>query len=363
MANGWTQAEEGIVWHAPWNEPFQLAGFPWSDSDRVFRRLPLHLPKPLPPAVELLSWCTAGGQVRFTSDTDILKVKVRLREQFGMDCAPPAGPYGFEHMAHTGVSGFDLYLGEPGAERFYGVTRFPSGAQEYECQLLGRSGREPLSFILNFPLFNGVEELHVGIGADASIEAPPPYRIDRPVVVYGTSITHGGCASRPGACYTNILSRRLNVPFVNLGFSGSGQGEREVAEATATIRNPALFILDYEANSGGKMDGTLPGFIEALRASHPEVPILVVSRIRFAKESLKSEPGMRRAGNRCRTYQQSYVNMLRAAGDLHVHFFDGARLLGRDYDECTVDGVHATDLGFFRMAGKLAPVIQDLLYP
>ncbi|MHB0935269.1 MAG: SGNH/GDSL hydrolase family protein [Armatimonadota bacterium] len=362
MASVQTQIEQDIVWHAPYDEPFQLCGFPWFGGDRIFRRLPLRLPKPLPPAVELLSWCTAGGQVRFTSDTDILKVKVRLREQFGMDCAPPAGPYGFEHMAHTGVSGFDLYLGEPGAERFWGVTRFPSGAQEYECQLLGRAGRAPLSFILNFPLFNGVEELQIGIGAGASVEAPPPYRLDRPVVVYGTSITHGGCASRPGACYTNILSRRLNVPVVNLGFSGSGQGEREVAEAIATVQHPALFVLDYEANSGGKMDATLPGFIEVLRAAHPDTPILVVSRIRFGKESLKSEPGIRKAGNRCRAYQKGLVEHLRAAGDQQLHFFDGAKLLGRDYDECTVDGVHPNDLGFFKMAHGLAPVIQALLF-
>jgi len=355
------QDTDDLIWRDPRDAPLALSGFAWFDEDRLFRRLPLCLPRPLPPVVEELAWCTAGGQLRFTSDTDILDIRARLRTPFGMDCAPASGPYGFEHMPQTGVSGFDLYLGEPGRERFYAVTRFPAGAGEYECRLLGRAGRAPLSFILNFPLFNGVKELSIGLRAGASLAAPPSCRLASPVVVYGTSITHGGCASRPGASYTNILSRGLNVPFVNLGFSGSGQGEPEVAEAIATIRRASLFVLDYEANSGGRMDATLPGFISALRARHAETPILVLSRIRFSKEALSSEPAMRHAGNRCRAYQRELVAALRAAGDTNLHFYDGSRLLGRGYDECTVDGTHPNDLGFFKMAAGLEPVIRKLL--
>jgi len=350
-----------LHWHDLREAPIGLSGFAWFDEDRLFRRLPSSPPRPLPPVVDELAWCTAGGQLSFTSDTDVLDLRVRLRTPFGMDCAPASGPYGFEHMPQTGVSGFDLYLGEPARERFYAVTRFPAGAGEYECRLLARKGRMPLSFILNLPLFNGVEELSIGLRAGASLVAPPPGRPAAPVVVYGTSITHGGCASRPGACFTNILSRRLNMPFVNLGFSGSGQGEPEVAEAIATVRRASLFVLDYEANSGGRMDITLPAFIAALRARHADTPILVLSRIRFGKEALRSEPSMRRSGSRCRSYQRELVASLRAAGDANLHFFDGSRLLGRDYDECTVDGVHPNDLGFFKMAAGLAPVIQMLL--
>ena len=357
-----TQPDTGnLRWLDPCAAPCQLSGFAWFTEDRLFRRLPQMPPRPLPQAVEELAWCTAGGQLRFVSDTGTLAISVKLRTAFGMDCQPPSSPYGFEHMAQTGVSGFDLYLGEPGKERFYAVTRFPAGAGEYECRLLDRNGRGPLSCILNFPLFNGVEELRIGINAEASLAAPPPYRQDRPVVVYGTSITHGGCASRPGACFTNILSRRLNMPFINLGFSGSGQGEPEVAEAIATMGSPALFVLDYEANSGNRMDLTLPGFIEILRARHAKTPILVLSRIRFGKEALISEPQMRQSGARCRAYQRELVRSLREAGDTQIHFFDGARLLGRDYDECTVDGVHPNDVGFFKMADALAPVIRQLI--
>ncbi len=359
---GKRQADEnGLVWYSPYEPPFLLAGFPWFAEDRVYRRLPVKTPRPLPPAVELLAWCCAGGQVKFTSDTDKLVVKVKLREPFGMDCVPFVSPYGPEHMAQTGVSGFDLYLGPAGGEMFHDVTRFPAGAGEYRCQLLERSGRETLAFTLNFPLFNGVDEILLGLSQGVSVQPPPAYRLDKPVVVYGTSITHGGCASRPGSCYTNILSRRLNVPFVNLGFSGSGRGEPEVAEAVAMVRHPALFVLDYEANcSPEELAKTMADFIASLRVRHKEIPILVVSKSKRTLETTSPESQLAR--EKCKTFQKNLVKKLRTTGDKQIHFLDGSKLLGRDYDECTVDGVHPTDLGFFRMADGLGPALEKLLF-
>jgi hypothetical protein len=287
---------------------------------------------------------------------------VKLRTTFGMDCAPVAGSAGFDHMPQTGISGFDLYVGENGQETMCSVARFPTGSREYSCKMFQRTGRKPLSFTLNFPLFNGVNELFLGLRKGALLRAPPPYRLNRPVVVYGTSITHGGYASRPGACYTNILSRRLNVPFVNLGFSGSGRGEPEVAEAVAQVRNPALFVLDYEANSRPEeLPVSLPRFIAILRARHTTVPILVVSKIRYASEAVKSEPASCKVRESNKRFQKKMVGKLRAAGDRHIHFLDGSMLLGKDYHECSVDGAHPTDLGFYRMAAGLGPTIKKLL--
>jgi hypothetical protein len=208
-----------------------------------------------------------------------------------------------------------------------------------------------------------VEDVLIGLGEGASLRSPPRYRLERPVVVYGTSITQGGCASRPGACHTNILSRGLNVPFINLGFTGSGRGEPEVAQSVASVRDPALFVLDYEANSN--LDGltqSMPDFIGILRNQHREVPILVVSKIRYAQEALKSEPDTLRSREACKAFQRHLVQKLRAAGDRHIHFLDGSRLLGRDFHECSVDGAHPTDLGFFRMADGLGPAIAKLLF-
>src|SRR5690606_269350 len=99
------------------------------------------------------------------------------------------------------------------------------------------------------------------------------------LVVYGTSITQGGCASRPGMAYPSILARRLGIETLNLGFSGNGRGEPEVAHILAQLENVSCFILDYESNVPVAEDlrTTLTAFIPILRERHPDVPIIVIS--------------------------------------------------------------------------------------
>ena len=272
-----------------------------------------------------------------------------------------------DHMPQTGQSGFDLYIGEVGQQRFYGTTRFMPGTTELNCELFRNTVRKRRNFIVNFPLYNGVEAFQLGLDSGSTLEAPPPYRQDRPVVVYGTSITQGGCASRPGACYTNILSRTLNRPFINLGFSGNGRGEPEMARLVAEIADPAMLILDYEGNcvNAETFSRTLPEFVRILREVHPAVPLLILSKIRFGAEALDVEPNDYNLSIRyresCRDIQLRLVEERRRQGDLHIHFMDGANLLGNDYTECTVDGVHPTDMGFYRMAAGIAPEIERLL--
>ena len=350
--------ENGLVWFSPGEAPFNLAGFNWYDREGVYRRLPVKPTFAVPEAVDGLAWCTAGGQVRFRTDSGRISLKVTLRDAGAMD-----------HMAQTGMSGFDLYVGEPGRETFYSVTRFATGATAFCCELFQCPDRKLRTFTLNFPLYKGVNEVMIGLQEGAAIERPPAYRMDRPIVVYGTSITQGGCASRPGSCYTNILGRRLNIPFINLGFSGSGCGEADVARMIALIETPAMLVLDYEGNciSPENLAKTLPEFISIYRAAHPAVPILVISKIRFGQEALdrkQHDPWpVETVRLRCRLLQQGLVKKLRRAGDRNIHFLDGAKLLGTDYWEGTVDGVHPTDLGFMRMAEGIEPVLRKLLLP
>ncbi len=347
--------KNGLVWHMPYEKPFKLAGFYWFDQDKVYRRLPVKPAFPLPESVDELAWCTAGGQVKFRTDSGKITMKVKLRDDSGMD-----------HMAQTGMSGFDLYVGKPGKETFYSVTRFQCGDTEFTYELFNCDVRKLRDFTINFPLYKGVNEVMIGLQADAKIEEPPPYRTEKPVVFYGTSITQGGCASRPGSCSTNILSRRLNMPFINLGFSGSGRGEPDVARNIALIEKPALLVLDYEANSLDyeTFEKTLPEFISILRTAHKKVPMLVISKNRYGQEAL--DCGDKHAGKtireKCKTMQRKLVKKLKKEGDKNIYFLDGSKLLGKDYWECTVDNCHPTDLGFFRMADGIEPVIKKILF-
>lgn len=337
-----------LHWHVPDVAPFRLAGFPWYERDRVYRRLPLAGRDKLPVAVDELANCTAGGQIAFRSDSNQIAIRVEL-----------AGPADMNHMPATGQCGFDLYIGSPDAPRYHGTSVYDRLLTDYEALLFEHPVAKMRDFTLNFPLYQGVKRVQIGLLSDARVEPPKPWSESGRIVVYGTSVTQGGCASRPGMAYTNILSRSLNCEVVNLGFSGSGKGEPAVIQAIASIPDPKLIVLDYEANTQGDLAQTLPAAIDTLRSWHGPVPILVVSRFSFAKDLTHDD--ILHARNANRDLQAEVVATRREAGDTNVHFLDGSILLGPDAHECTVDGVHPNDLGFMQMARNFEPVFKDLL--
>ncbi len=343
----------GIAWHSPFERPMRLEGMGWRFNEPLFRRMPqVDDGHPLPESVDALAWCTAGIQVRFRTDSSRVVLRVKLR-----------GPSGMDHMPATGQCGFDLYAGDFGSSRYVATTRVSVEKTEFEVTLAQFKERAKRTLTLNFPLYQGVNDVAVGLDEKASVSVPPPWRWPRPVIVYGTSITQGGCAARPGMAYTNILSRRLGCEFVNLGFSGSGRGEPEVARAIATLPAPQLYVMDYESNCHeiDKMKATLPGFLATLRAAWPSTPLLVLTKNRYARERFNPEEHKARLARAA--YQRRLVERLRRAGDRNVFFLYGGNLLGRDFDECAVDGVHPTDLGFYRMAEGLEKPLRKLLGP
>jgi len=341
----------GMIWMSPKEKPFRLSGFPWFEQDQVYRRLPVQPNYPIRPEVQQLSKSTAGGQIAFRTDSARLAIRVKL-----------SGKANMYHMPSTGQCGFDLYFGETGDQHFYSISRYDHTKLEYEVMMYQFPQKELRSVTLNFPLYQGVEEVEIGIDPGAEVIAPVPYANNRKVIIYGTSITQGGCATRPGMAYTNILSRRIPMEFINEGFSGNGRGDPEVARVLSEISDPALLVLDYEANAGevDLLRKTLPEFIRIYREAHPDVPILVLSKIQFGRE--RFEPALLQKRMDMMQVEMETVESYRRQGDANIHFFDGTALLGTDsYYECTVDGVHPTDLGFLRMADTLTPVLQELL--
>jgi len=168
---------DGIAWFDPGTAPFRLVGFPWIGDDKVYRRLPVKPEWAIPPEVDSLANSTAGGQIQFQSDSPKILVRVKLRQASGL-----------YHMAATGQSGFDLYIGKGGEQRYYSTTRFGLGETDYEVTLFAGS-KSNRHFTLNFPLYNGVDSVEIGVVAGATIAAPLPYEHSGRIVVYGTSIT------------------------------------------------------------------------------------------------------------------------------------------------------------------------------
>ena len=345
----------------------KLFGFPWFDVEGKYARLPMNnLPAQVTQykddgtavAVEadkcgalILSPYTAGGQVRFRTDSSCIAIHAEV-----------ASAYPMYHMTCIGKSGFDTYIKIGEQWKCVGLSRMEVNVPEYTANMVSGLKREMRDVAINFPLYTAVKSVAIGLDKDAAIEAPTPFHDDRPIVFYGTSITQGGCATRPGMASSHILSRMLDREVINEGFSGSGRGEPEIASMLSDIPNAALYILDYAANSSvGEYKTTLPKFIDILRAKHPDTPILLVSATPQDRDINAFErPHVRISGMRDTAKEECQKR--NAAGDKNIFFFDIYALwLQRDFWEYEVDGVHLTDMGFLQFAQDIAPEIKKIL--
>ena len=337
----------GIQWLDPKEEPFAVSGLAWFKEDKLYRRLPRHPKWDVREPVDQLADCPAGAQLRFRTDSKRVAIRVLLADAARND-----------HLTSVAQAGFDCYIGEPGKKLYIGTTRFDPAKLAYEYCFFETTAKKTRNITLNFPLYQGVKDLLIGVDTGSQVLPPSPYKSNGKVIVYGTSITQGGCANRPGMVFTNILSRRVNREFINLGFSGNGLGEPELARLISEIPDPACFVLDFEANAAALYMQNLPRFIRILRSRHATTPMLIISRLKFAPETIGKETRTRLLRFK---FTKNTVAKLRKQGDQNLHLLDGSTLLGKDYDECTVDGCHQTDLGFMRMADGIEPVLKRLL--
>lgn len=342
--------KDDVKWLMPTGSPFKLSGFPWFSQERCYRRLPKNPKYRLSAEVDILANCTAGGQIRFRTNSSTLTVKVKL-----------SGVANMVHMPATGQCGFDCYTGTSEKVYYCSTTKFDHTKTEYEYTFFKIKDGAWRNVTINFPLYQGVYEVLIGIEKTAELETPLRYKSDKKILFYGTSITQGGCASRPGMAYTNIISRSLNMETVNLGFSGNGKGEPELARIIADIEKPACLVLDYEANcvSTELFNKTLPEFIEIYRQAHSAVPILVVSRPSYAMD--RYDDAISKIRKERKVLQNSIVKKYREMGDSHIYFCDGETFFGDDFEEYTVDGIHPTDAGFLKIARGLEKPLSDIL--
>lgn len=338
---------DNLVWHDVREWGVEGKGWPADETERFFDRLPARAKDVVRPPVWDLSRHSAGMCTAFETDAvDIWARWTLLRPQLAMP-----------HMPATGVSGLDLYArDERGRWRWAGVGR-PLGFPQ-NTTLLGQGlapGRRACAVYL--PLYNGVEALEIGVPRGAAFEPLPP-RAARPLVCYGTSILQGGCASRPGMAHVAILGRRLDRPTINLGFSGNGRTEPEVAAFMAEV-DAALYVVDCVANTPADvLEPNTVEVVQTLRAAHPRTPVVLVEDRTCADAPVR--PARREAHTAKRRALRAAFERLRDAGMDNLVYVPGDTLVGDD-GEATVDGSHPTDLGFLRIADALEPVLRALL--
>jgi lysophospholipase L1-like esterase len=234
----------------------------------------------------------------------------------------------------------------------------PEGG-EAEIEFFSGADREMRDVCLYLPLYGPIEILAIGVDDDASFEGPAPFAVDGPAIYYGTSITQGGCASRPGLSHQATVGRMLNVDYANFGFSGKGRCEQELAEALAEAR-ASCFVLDVGQNTSVDMlRERFQTFVDVLREAQPETPLLATSPI-FYNAALWSR-GHREQVNEKREIIRKAIESRNEAGDARAHLLKAKDYHGGDVTDGAVDGGHPNDLGFARMAEGLRPVLTRIL--
>ncbi len=343
------RAQEAVVYHDA--REFPVFGQAFSATpEHPYRRLPEHLDGVVREMVWTLGRNSAGLYVRFRSDAP--EIHARWTNT----------AYHMPHMADCGTGGLDLYALLDGRWTYVG-SGFNWGAlsASHERRLVGNMAPEAREYMLYLSLYDEVKTLEIGIPEGYSLSGPmvDSPKSDHPMVMYGTSILQGGCASRPGMAFTNILGRWFDRTVINLGFSGNAHLDYEIAELMTSVTCPSVFVLDYVPNaSEDKIEERGERFFRILRDAHPDVPVIFVEAPVYAHtvvdQTIAEEVRSRNA------VQKALYQRLLDAGEKRLYYVPAEGMTGAD-GEAFVDGVHLTDLGMLRYARHIMSTLEAAL--
>ena len=295
-----------------------------------------------------LARMTAGGRLRFVTDSDYISIKAALPLYLPMS-----------HMSITGSHGFSVYVNGIHKNRYSPVFQdFTEALRKGENEKVFFAERKRVGTVreyktveIYFPLYGGVSELFIGIEPGTTIRKAAPYKNTKPLLFYGSSITQGACVSRPGNDYISILARKLDSDYINLGFSGNGNAEDAMIDHIASI-DASLYAFDYNMYAHCK-DRVLPphfSIYERIRAKRPDALILLMDKPGCDYSPYPEREAIIRA-----TYEKAI-----ALGDKRVCYIPAKDLLGNsERDCCMVDTNHPNDLGAMRIADAIYSVLKD----
>jgi len=332
--------KDDVVFHNVLSAPMKVYGVFYEDGK--FRRMPESVAQKVTPGVLRLHSNTAGGRVRFQTDSPYIAIRTSISNSSKV-----------VRFAMTGSQGFDLYCRENGEEVYRGTYQPPEKDVDVFERVLNVGEKEMREITVNFPLYSDVHELYIGLAEDAVLSAPRPYKYEKPVVYYGSSITQGGCACRPGTSYQAFLTRWLDCDHVNLGFSGNARAEDPMIEYIKNL-DMSVFVYDYDHNAttAEYLEATHEKMFRAVREAQPDLPIIMMSRPRLRLSDLEIY--------RMQIIKNTYDRAV-AAGDKRVWFIPGPELMALAGHDGTVDNSHPTDLGFMSMAKAVEKVLRPIL--
>jgi len=343
------KTDSTVIYHG--RQHFLIEGTAISDSlkESPYDRLPISYKEKVREPVWDLSKASAGITVRFHSNSTSINLKWTVLNDLDMS-----------HMAATGIKGIDLYTKYNNKWRYVTTAGALVGLKTYqnksipadsinEYELIKNMTPEFREYKLFLPLYDGVTKLEVGIDSAASIEKATPSS-EKPIVFYGTSITQGGCASRPGMAHTNIISRKLDVDCINYGFSGNGRMETTIVELISEI-DARFYVIECLQNMDSEqVKERVKPLVDIIRTNHPHTPIVLVENMMYTMAFLNQTLETRLIEENT-ALKNEYDKIIKSGTPNIFYIKDNKEFLVDN--EGTVDGVHLTDLGFKRYADYL----------
>lgn len=318
-----------IKWYDNCHKDFNVHGLYWFAVNHSFCRLRETVQ--ISENVDQLAYHPTGAFFSFMTDSTAISLRIKLSSAAYMS-----------HMSACGQCGLDLYFKNGNDFVFLATTKINKA--EYEITLVDGLPPKMHHYRLYLPTYTKLIDVAIGVNSHANFKKWGEFHSEA-VVCYGTSITQGGCVTRPGMSYPSILGRKIDYEIYNLGFSGSAKLEKSIAEEIATIKEMKYLIIEAEANceKANLLEERLPVFINTINATNDHVTIYVISHYPRPDSLLKSDVKkmIKNHANIQRNICSQYQN---------VEFVDGKKLLKKFAYEETVDGTHLTDLGFYAVA-------------
>ena len=325
-------------------DSFLLEGTDIPDSlkENKYDRLPASYKEIVRKPVWDLSKNSAGLSIRFLSNSSVITVKWGLLNDFSMG-----------HMPDTGIKGVDLYF-KNNNDWQYINTGIPLGFKN-EYRLIDNMDNELREYRMFLPLYDGLKSIEIGIDNSSFIRKPKTSE-KKPIIFYGTSITQGATASRPGMAHTNIISRKLDRDVINFGFSGNGRMEQPISELISES-NPIFYVIECMPNMSPDMvtSNTIP-LVDTIRNKHPNTPIILVDLFNSPLTALDNN--LDKARNEMNNALKTEYEKMIDNGYDNIIYLESRNSLGDDF-EGTVDAVHFTDIGFNRYSNFLIKKFKE----
>lgn len=321
--------DASVKWYNNYRKDFQVHGLYWFDQNHSFCRL--REQANISDNVNQLAYHPSGAFLSFMTDSPSISLRVSLSSAAYMS-----------HMSACGQCGLDLYFWDGKDFVFLATTKINKA--EYEITMIDHLPKKMRYYRLYLPTYTKLIDIAVGINSHAQLKKWGNFYPEA-IVCSGTSITQGGCVTRPGMSYPSILGRNIEYEIYNLGFSGSAKLEQSIAQEIATIKEMKYLIIEAEANceQGNLLEKRLPVFIDTINQANKKVKTYVISHYPRPDSLIKDE--VKKLMKLNATIQKNICKKYQ-----NVEFIDGKKLLKKFAYEETVDGVHLTDLGFYEVA-------------